>query len=211
MADQKPAAPAPQETPKAPADPNPTPEVKPTETPAPEPKKEPAAPAPAGDGKLPAPDKYDLKLPEGSLLDTSHLETIASYAKERGLSQEDAQKQVERDNALVTAHEKKQQENLKKVAEKWLADSKADKEIGGEKLTENVQLAQRVLKKFGDPELNKLLDSSGLGNNPQLLKLLSKVGRAMHDDQLVVSERKGGGGKDVPLEDRIYGKPKEKN
>ena len=38
-----------------------------------------------------APEKYDLKLPEGSKLDAKHIEKIAADAKARGLSQEDAQ------------------------------------------------------------------------------------------------------------------------
>ena len=33
------------------------------------------------------PEKYDLKLPKDSALDSSDLERIASYAKEQGLSQ----------------------------------------------------------------------------------------------------------------------------
>jgi hypothetical protein len=44
------------------------------------------------------PEKYDLKLPEASLLDASHVEKLTAFAKERGLSNDEAQALLEREN-----------------------------------------------------------------------------------------------------------------
>src|SRR5688572_20896218 len=50
------------------------------------------------------PEKYDLKLPEGSLLEAAQMEKISAYAKEKGLSNEQAQELLERENDAVSGY-----------------------------------------------------------------------------------------------------------
>jgi hypothetical protein len=69
----------------------------------------------------------------------------------------------------------------------WEQAAKADKEIGGDKLPENLGLAKSVLDKFGTAELRELLTTSRLGNNPEVIRLLSKVGAAISDDARVTT------------------------
>ncbi len=54
---------------------------------------------------------------------------------------------------------------------------KADKEIGGDKLISNLSAAQRALDQFGTPELKEYLNTTGLGNHPDLVKTFVKIGR----------------------------------
>jgi hypothetical protein len=179
----KPVESATQTAPK-PADP--TPEV-PTKTPAE------AAPV--------VPEKYDLKLSEGSLLDPSVLGKIETYAKELKLTQEQATAVLaEREEAVASFVEERKAT--------WMKETQADKEIGGEGLKNNLELSSRVLERFGSPELKAELDRSGYGNSPAVIRLLTRIGKAMSDDQLVSKGTQGAGR--PPIEERLYPNHKEK-
>lgn len=178
--------------------PTPTPEPKPTPTPPPTPAPTPTpepTPAPTPDPAPKAPDTYTLKLPDGSLLDAAHLERTAAFAKERGLSNEDAQKVLERDHATVVAFIEGQKQAMVKKSEEWVQFSKADKEIGGEAFAKNAELAKRVLEKYGTESLRKTLDETGYGNHPELLRVFARVGKAMAEDTLVQPGASGAGTK----------------
>lgn len=75
--------------------------------------------------------------------------------------------------------------------EEWAATVKADKEIGGDKLTANLGVAQRALDTFGTPELKEYLNGTGLGNHPELVKAFIKVGKAMSEDGMVTGKEGG--------------------
>lgn len=132
------------------------------------------------------PEKYDLKLPKGSLLDPARVDTIASFAKEQGLSNAQAQLVLERESDAVGGYQAKAAETLKTESQKWLTDMKADPEFGGEAFSKNVETAKRVVARFGDESFKKALDETGLGNHPGLVKTFIRIGRLMSEDQLVI-------------------------
>jgi len=141
-----------------------------------------------------APEKYEFKPAEGQELDTSALEQFEPIARELNLTNEQAQKMVDLYGTKIMPMVQKQQaEAWQKTTEQWAADVKADKEIGGDKLTANLSAAQRALEQFGDPELKEYLDSTGLGNHPALVKAFIKVGKAMSEDKVVTGGHESGG------------------
>lgn len=148
------------------------------------------------------PEKYDLKPPEGALLDSADIERTAAYAKERGLSNEEAQALLERDNTIIVAQMEKQKELLKKTTDGWMAQLKADKEIGGAAFNESAELAKRIVAKYASPELKEALDSTGIGNHPELVRMLVKIGKSMANDKLVPSGNPPPEPK--PIENRVY-------
>jgi soluble cytochrome b562 len=134
------------------------------------------------------PQTLDLKIPEGSLLPVEHVEKIKTWAQENKVSPEEAQKALERDSSTWKAFHESQVQTVKKTIEAWPNELKADKDFGGEKFKETVDLASRVLDKFGDADFKKQLQESGLGNNPGLLKWAARVGRAMKNDELIMGK-----------------------
>lgn len=141
-----------------------------------------------------APEKYEFKPAEGLELDTSALEQFEPIARELNLTNEQAQKMVDLyGTKIMPMVQKRQSEVWQKTTEQWAAEVKADKEIGGDKLTANLSAAQRALEQFGDPELKEYLDSTGLGNHPALVKAFIKVGKAMSEDKVVTGGHESGG------------------
>lgn len=140
-----------------------------------------------------APDKYEFKAGEGVELDTEALKDFEPVARELNLTNEQAQKLVDAYPKILAGVQQRQAEAWQKQTEGWAETVKADKEIGGDKLTANLSAAQRALEQFGDPELKEYLDSTGLGNHPALVKAFIKVGKAMSEDKVVTGGHESGG------------------
>lgn len=145
-------------------------------------------------GKGAAPVEYKLSLPKDSLLDASRVDEIVSDAKERGLSNEAAQENLNRESGAVARFQEAQSEEVEGIRKDWVEETKADKEIGGEKLKETQELAQRVFTRFGNEALKDIFEETGFGDHPEWVRFVSRIGKAMADDQLEMpgSQAKGG-------------------
>lgn len=113
----------------------------------------------------------EIQLPEGAEIDAEIIEAAKS---------KDPQKVID---ALLTAQQKRAaawEEHQKAM----VATLKADKDFGGERFEYNVNLANRALMKFADPELLTLLKNTGLGNHPAVVKTFFRIGKANAEDSV---------------------------
>lgn len=138
-----------------------------------------------------APEKYEFTAGEGVELDTEALKDFEPVARELNLTNEQAQKLVDAYPKILAGVQQRQAEAWQAQTEQWAADVKADKEIGGDKLTANLSAAQRALDQFGTPELKEYLEGTGLGNHPELVKAFIKIGKAMSEDGMVDGSNQG--------------------
>lgn len=145
------------------------------------------------DGEKPegAPEKYEFQAGEGVELDAEALKDFEPVARELKLTNEQAQKLVDAYPKILAGVQQRQTEAWQAQTEQWAADVKADKEVGGDKLTANLSAAQRALDQFGTPELREYLDGTGLGNHPELVKAFIKVGKAMSEDGVITGKESG--------------------
>jgi len=138
-----------------------------------------------------APEAYEFKAAEGVDLDTDALKDFEPVARELNLTNEQAQKLVDAYPKILAGVQQRQADAWQATTEQWAADVKADKEIGGDKLTGNLSAAQRALEQFGSPELKEYLNTTGLGNHPDLVKTFIKIGKAMSEDGMVSGKETG--------------------
>lgn len=143
------------------------------------------------------PETYEFKAPEGSELDAKLIESFTPLAKELGLSNEQAQKVVDLVPQLQQRIAEQQAEAWGKQVQDWAEAVKADKEIGGDNFQGSLVAVQKVMQQFGTPELKQMLEQTGMGNNPELVKLIVKVGKAMSEDQFIAGGKSNGGARDV--------------
>lgn len=133
------------------------------------------------------PQNYDdIALPEGSLLEAAELDKTVLLAKARGLSSEDAQLLLNEQSKLLDSYAGKQEEVVKTEQAKWVPAMQADAEIGGDAFAENAQVAKRVIDRYGSDELKAGLRTTGFGNNPELVRMMVRIGKSMSEDQLVL-------------------------
>ncbi|HAO1322240.1 TPA: peptidase [Escherichia coli] len=138
-----------------------------------------------------APEKYEFQAGEGVELDTEAMKDFEPVARDLNLTNEQAQKLVDAYPKILAGVQQRQADAWQATTEQWAADVKADKEFGGDKLPENLSAAQRALDQFGTPELKEYLNTTGLGNHPDLVKVFIKVGRSMSEDGMITGKENG--------------------
>lgn len=155
------------------------------------------------------PQTYSLKMPEGSDENASGIESVTKFATEHKLTNEEAQAVLERDNTLKAAIIEGQKQELVTAQQNWIAQGKADAEIGGEKWDESVALAKRAVDKLGTPEFKQALNESGLGNHPELLRVFVRAAKLMQDDTLILAGSQSPKN-EMSMADKFYDNSKNK-
>lgn len=146
-----------------------------------------APPAPAasaaGEGQ---PPPLELKLPEG--VDAKSLESFKALAGELKLDSPRAQKALDYHLGVVKASEEARQAQQRATFEAWGKAARVDKELsdGGkpDAFKASVGLAHQALQKFFPPSIFELLDATGLGNHPDVIRGFVRVGRALQEDSV---------------------------
>jgi hypothetical protein len=132
------------------------------------------------------PEEYaDFTLPDGVTIDTEVGGEFKTLAKELGLTQAKAQQVMDLGAKLVQKADAQRAEAMASEVSKWAEASRTDKEFGGDKLAENLAGAKKALSEFGSPELQTMLNESGLGNHPEVIRLLHRVSKAISEDKIV--------------------------
>lgn len=133
-----------------------------------------------------APEKYEFTAPEGQEYTPKMLEAFENAARNIDLPQEGAQKLLD---SLAPALHQHALEQIESVKNGWAESSKSDKEFGGDKLTESLALAKQARDQFGTPELTALLEETGLGNHPEIIRAFVKIGKAVSQDAVIGNGR----------------------
>lgn len=152
-----------------------------------------------------APEQYEFKAPEGVEFDEGVIGTFSAVAKELNLPQDQAQTVLDKMLPVMQARHVEQvsafYQDIGGMPDTWAASSAADKEFGGDNLAENLAVAKKARDAFGSPELNTLLNKTGLGNHPEIIRTFFRAGKAISEDRI----EKGQAGKaDTPNAQRLY-------
>lgn len=180
------APPAPAATPSAqPSNSNPT-EIKPAVSATPG---EGAKPADSGKPEAEnakAPEKFSLKVPDGTSLDPAVLEKYAADMQARGLTSEQAQAILEADITRGREYQKAQADAQKAaVVEQDKAWAAEIQKLHGAKFGETAEAVTRALD-WADPDkkFRGALEASGLSHNPLLFGVLAKFAGLLKNDTL---------------------------
>jgi len=164
-----------------------------------------------GDPKEPKTDEpkdpivyEDFSFPENIEINNDLMEKFKGLAQDSSLSQEKAQALLDlsiENGQKVLAD---QQAEFMKVRQDWQKSIKEDPDFGGKNFSETIVRAKRVLNNYGSPELKEMLDTSGLGDNPEVIKMFVKIDKVLGDDTSVT----GQAGSTLSTAQKIYDKSK---
>lgn len=135
---------------------------------------------------------YEFKAPEGVSVDEDTLGAFTETAKELELPPESAQKLLDKMSPVIA--ERTQQRLAQVMAESrksWAEASRADAEFGGDELAKNLGVANQAVKTYGTPELLKLLNETGLGDHPEVLRTFYRIGKTLSEDRFVAGSGNG--------------------
>ncbi|GAA0335430.1 hypothetical protein GCM10009087_52310 [Sphingomonas oligophenolica] len=142
-----------------------------------------------GEGGHEVPESYQLEAPEGFAIDPEALAIATPVFRELGLSNDQASKLMpvaaqfaqglsDKLNAQILSQ-------VRADRKAWLDTAMADREIGGAHWKETLAKGAFALDNLGFPKgspFRVLLDESGLGNHPEMIRAWAKVGRAIGED-----------------------------
>jgi len=145
-----------------------------------------------------APEEYVFTPPDGIEIDEEQIEAFGEYAHGLGLSQDQFQKLIDFEIERSQKAQSQMADAYTERVSSWAEATKADKELGGEALSEHLGLAKRAMDAFASPELAKLIDTPsaenpdglGLGNHPEVIRLFYRVGKAISESDLVTGDSK---------------------
>jgi hypothetical protein len=126
---------------------------------------------------------YSFQMPEGIELDKASTDEFVAIAKELKLPKDAAQKVVD----LAVRREQQRMETHRTTVAEWADQVKADKELGGDKLQETLAIAGKAID-LGPPELKQLLNNSGVGNHPAVVRWAYNIGKALSEDRFVAGK-----------------------
>ena len=115
-------------------------------------------------------------MPDGMEYDENFEKTYKELSHKVGLSPKQAKELYDGYNDYVNSQTMLQGENAAAQNSQWVEQVK--KEFG-KAYDERVDLARRAVDTYGDGELKQWLDSCGMGNNPMMLRMFSKMGEGL--------------------------------
>jgi hypothetical protein len=149
---------------------------------------------------LPENGEYgEFTLPDGAEADPALRDEFLPIVKELQLNQEGAQKLVDF-KAKLDQHAI---ENWGNHVNDLRTQAQADPEIGGAKYQPSLIAGKAAIKQFGTPAFRQMLNHYGVGNHPEMIRFLAKVGAATSETTIPP----GGGATtvaDKPLHDLMY-------
>lgn len=124
-----------------------------------------------------SPESYVLDLPnfQGSPED---LQFIADMAQQSGLPAKEASEFLRRSEIYQNILQEK-------TAEAWAEASRTDPEFGGAQFDANLAVAKKGYDMFATDELKGILEQTGYGNHPEVLRLFHKIGKLLGEDNIV--------------------------
>lgn len=163
----------------------------------------------SGDGSGPppasvVPDSYDLKAPEDFELPEGAMEKFTESAKDLGLSNEQAQKLLDREIALSKEYRESSQTQIREQIIAWGEQVRSDPEIGGERFDRAMHDARSALDKLGTDSLKQLLKESGYGSHPEVVRLFSKIGGMLREDDTLLGSSPKPRPTEKSTEEKLY-------
>ena len=171
------------------------PAPEPDKTPAPEPDKapekedpKPEDPAPTDKSADEAP-QLEIKVPDGAQIDPEAVAAFKEFAVANKFSQESADATLQFMLQQVAKQQEVQDAALSQMKKEWQDEVKKDPEFGGKKYEASIRHVYAAIQRFGgdpvDTERNALQQELGrlnIESNPEIFRMLARVGRALAED-----------------------------
>jgi hypothetical protein len=152
-----------------------------------------------------APEEYKFEFTEGAAIDEDALAELSTIAKELNLPQAEAQKFASMAEKMSQRWSEQLNNHMLDIRTGWRDAVKTDKELGGDAMPQNLAHAKSAIEAFGTPELKKMLDDTGIGDNPEFIRFALRVGKANSEHDFAKSGKPAA---EVSFYDHPTSKPK---
>lgn len=140
--------------------------------------------------EIPSVESFDdIKL-DGLNITQNEFDSIKSFAKEKGFNKDQVKSLLERESLILSQRQSQEKETLTKNISTWESECKNDP-ILSKNFEQNIKYAQDGLAAYskivGNNKLAEILNQTGYGSHPEVVKLFKVIGEQLENDKLVQS------------------------
>jgi len=129
------------------------------------------------------PENYEIKLEEGMEIDQALLEAFTPVFKELGMTNESVQKLAETFAPWVQKRDEDARQlvvkEYKDMVEGW--KNETIKQLGADN-QKQLAIAAKARDKFATKEFIEMVNETGVGNHPEMVKFLIRIGKTISED-----------------------------
>ena len=133
-------------------------------------------------GRPDTPDQYELN-GTGDMGDN-----FRNQAHQLGLSQKQASELMNWYSEVQSSVDSSDDEDFASEQVQWVADLQKE---WGDSYIKNTKLAERAFRQFGSEDALEVMNATGLGSHPALVKMFSQIGQFLAEDGQLTGNQQG--------------------
>jgi len=133
-------------------------------------------------GRPDTPDQYELN-GTGDMADN-----FRNQAYQLGLSQKQASELMNWYSEVQSGVDSSDDEDFASEQVQWVADLQKE---WGDSYIKNTKLAERAFRQFGSEDALEVMNATGLGSHPALVKMFSQIGQFLAEDGQLTGNQQG--------------------
>lgn len=133
---------------------------------------------------LSSPEDYVFQFAPETVVDTALIDEFKRFAFEQKMSLENARLMAKFYEKHVLGQSKKQSQEQAEVLQTMQKACEEDSEFGGMNFYDNMRYAKAAMLRFDDGSLAKILNETGFGSHPEVVRFMYRVGRALAEKDL---------------------------
>ena len=140
----------------------------------------------AGKGGGQAQD-IEFELPDGYSISDENLSALRQYASDYGIDKAGAQELMDFHVSVLEQQQEAQLAGWEKMKSDWAEQSRNDKELqdNAGKIDQALSLAKQGVESLGGKELLEVLNMTGVGSHPAIIKAFKAVGENIQSGKIV--------------------------
>lgn len=128
---------------------------------------------------------YEVKAPDGVELSPEGLKAFNEFVNTNKVPEGTSKQMIEWYGKHAAETAKAQATHWQTVNDGWVKSAKEDKEFGGAQFDQTVSNVKTLIGKFGGKEFTDMLNATGAGNHPEMIRFLHRVHNATKEDKQV--------------------------
>ena len=130
-------------------------------------------------------EEYDLEFLPESTINDEMLSNFKAELLKQGMTKAQAQGMASYYEKVAIEGQAAYEKSVIDQSQKWETEVKSDPEIGGDNYQKTLVDATRAMEQFSTDELRKIFTESGYGSNPDVVRMMAKIGSQMGEKSMV--------------------------
>lgn len=133
---------------------------------------------------LSSPEDYVFQFAPETVVDTALIDEFKRFAFEQKMSLENARLMAKFYEKHVLGQSKKQNQEQAELLQSMQKACEEDSEFGGMNFYDNMRYAKAAILRFDDGSLAKILNDTGFGSHPEVVRFMYRVGKALAEKDM---------------------------